>query len=173
MLSVLDQFTPDLLRDLSARIADTQPSKLGKRKCKMCKSQFVQQTTLVAPTTWFLPFGILNENERPTVWPTTLSFEESDRRLQSDEAIFDLGYISYSSEHADPTSTAVTHHTSLHYFGGQWYYYDDMNKAARGRLVAVANPDVYIAAHHPILRAVTVVYFRRNPPNVAECQKKQ
>jgi hypothetical protein len=139
----------------------------------MCKSQFVQQTTLVAPTTWFLPFGILNENERPTMWPTTLSFEESDRRLQSDEAIFDLGYISYSSENADPTSRAVTHHTSLHYFGGQWYYYDDMDTPARGRLVAVANPDVYIAIHHPILRATTVVYFRRNPPNVAECQKKQ
>ena len=168
-LSPLDLFSPEMLDQLNSPQA--RPTKLSKRRCTHCQNRFEYQSTLVGPATWFIPFGILNENEPPTSWPTVLQFENSEPRLQSDHVTFDLGYISYSTLDTSSNAGQILHHTSLQYFGGQWYYYDD--QLYDGRLRLIQSPDVFIRRMRPALRATSVIYFRREAPNMGGwCNKK-
>jgi hypothetical protein len=160
-LSPVETYTPNMLLELNT--PNGKPTKISRRKCKTCKSPFEYQSTMVGASTWFIPFPVDNDQELPTSWPVTLQFQSADSRLIADHVNFDLGYISYSSiENNNPK--AVLHHTSLHLFGGQWYYYDDM--LLDGRMRLTRNPSTFVARLR--LRAVTVTYFRRDPPNVAE-----
>jgi len=179
----LDAYTPAQLKDLNRPTALF--TKRSRRRCSRCGYGFGYTMSLVPATTWFLPFQSILNHAPPSDWPLQLQFDSMDPRIAENRVMFDLGYISLSTDAPylrnadgtlqrdaqgrpmhDPNNRMLRHHASLHYFGGHWYYYDDMRN--NGALMIIADPDSFIRDAVPPLVTESVVYFRRSPPNLAD-----
>jgi len=105
-------------------VYDTPKSKL---KCRACQEPFdSHHRPLVAPSTWFVHFPVWDgQNARPPFelsdLPTILYLTEL---RTGNEITFQLGYVGYAT--SGTPRNPLTHVTSIHYIGRDYYWYDGM-----------------------------------------------
>jgi hypothetical protein len=109
---------------ITTGVYDTPKSKL---KCKACQEPFdSHHRPLVAPSTGFVHFPVYNgQGSRPDFKlgdvPTLIYLPE----LRTGREIsFELGFVGYGTE--GTPRNPLAHATSVHYIGGQYFWYDGM-----------------------------------------------
>jgi hypothetical protein len=105
-------------------VYDTDKSR---KQCKECRETFnSHHQPYVAQTTWFIhfPIGTVNTANHATRLqdlPTIITLPEL---RTGQEVSFQLGFVQYTNYHPNPRM--VSHVTSVHYIGRDYFYYDSM-----------------------------------------------
>jgi len=135
-------------------VYDTPKSKL---KCRACQEPFdSHHRPLVAPSTWFVHFPVWDgQNARPPFelsdLPTIMYLPEL---RTGNEITFQLGYVGYAT--SGTPRNPLTHATSVHYIGRDYYWYDGMVDSGTLHLME----DAYQEAPAHMGDPEYVVYFR-------------